>query len=443
MKFLTTPESTRLGIPAQVQASGVILLMGIIIMYWSFALNFVLGNTVRLMALFLGAILIGIAVLLRTGSRLSQYAMPLLVGVVYFGLLLLISKVQGHGDMTNPTLLPYTAVAFIMLLCGYLLGSERPFYSDASNRWIFVFCALACALNNLVIIRTLQSADVLARSTTVTRDSFNEFNPISVAFNTGCISAIFLGLAFVNRQFLKRLIYFVVFAVMLLLMLASASRGPALWMACTFLLALLMVRRHRYFDGRQRLYFFAIILIGLVVALIAYQASSAVSTRIDMLWTRYSHLLAALTEKTYAIDSSSSGRITIWTENLRNFREWLLMGLPNYSKYPHNFWLEILVRFGFLGIPLLLVSLYVMARLMIDIIRGTIPGDGEFAVIAILFLFAYLSNLTSLTLTSNRALFLGLGYFLGYYISLKKHRMAQPNRHRPPIRPRQNQQSAR
>ena len=82
--------------------------------------------------------------------------------------------------------------------------------------------------------------------------------------------------------------------------------------------------------------------------------------------------------------------------------------------YPHNQWLEILVRYGLLGVPLLLFSIFVFSKTMVRGLFGRYHLSPEWYFMALIFIFAYLQSLTSLRLDVNRVLWLGLGYMCGY-----------------------------
>ena len=107
---------------------------------------------------------------------------------------------------------------------------------------------------------------------------------------------------------------------------------------------------------------------------------------------------------------------------LSTWGQWILFGEENYVGYPHNQWIEILARFGLLGLPLLVMSLVLFVRLGWDLLTGKIHPDVEFSLIATLFVYSYLQSMSSLSLQVNRALWLGFGYLIGYYVERSKRR---------------------
>ena len=106
---------------------------------------------------------------------------------------------------------------------------------------------------------------------------------------------------------------------------------------------------------------------------------------------------------------------------------WWLNGLPKYNSYPHNQWLEIAVRFGMLGLPFLIFSLWSGTKALQRLIRGGPGLSREELVVYTLFVFAYLQSMSSLSLQVNRVLFLGFGYVLGAHAAQKGHEFILPS----------------
>ena len=123
------------------------------------------------------------------------------------------------------------------------------------------------------------------------------------------------------------------------------------------------------------------------------------------------------------IDVSTSSRQIYWQHYLSTIEDWILFGERGYTGYPHNQWLEILVRFGFLGVPLLFFSIFLFVILGINTLFKRITPDLEYTVITVLFVFGYLQSMTSLSLHQNRVLWLGFGYIFGLFISQRTQRV--------------------
>ena len=130
---------------------------------------------------------------------------------------------------------------------------------------------------------------------------------------------------------------------------------------------------------------------------------------------RFSGLLGSSNKTASGLDISANSRIEYWNHYASIFTDWILFGERFYNGYPHNQYLEILVRFGLLGIPLLILSLFVICQFIHSFLFKKKKRDFELTLVSAIFLFAYLSSLSSLNLEMNRAMFFGLGYFFGYF----------------------------
>ena len=68
------------------------------------------------------------------------------------------------------------------------------------------------------------------------------------------------------------------------------------------------------------------------------------------------------------------------------------------------------------------MSVVLFVRLGWDVLTRKMHPDVEFSLIATLFVYSYLQSITSLSLHVNRALWLGFGYLLGYFIERSRRR---------------------
>jgi hypothetical protein len=155
------------------------------------------------------------------------------------------------------------------------------------------------------------------------------------------------------------------------------------------------------------------------IILIVYRTNFAVAESFDVLLKRFESLYFNWTGQ--AEDLSASTREYYWEYYISKFAEWGLLGQKYYIGYPHNQWLEIGVRFGLLGIPMLITSLASIVIMAVMTLRKRAFISLEYSVVVTLFLFGYLQSMSSLSLQMNRVLWLGMGYVLGCWLS--RHRM--------------------
>jgi hypothetical protein len=173
-------------------------------------------------------------------------------------------------------------------------------------------------------------------------------------------------------------------------------------------------RYWRYISIKNLFVALAACILVIPVILLIYNTNYAVSERMDILIKRFEGMYYSFFGGGQApIDLSTSSRQMYWYQYYTTLKEWVILGERGYIGYPHNQWLEIFVRFGFLGLPLFLISIFLFVRLGIDTLFQRFRPDIEYSIITVIFVFGYMQSMTSLSLQANRVLWLGFGYVLG------------------------------
>jgi O-antigen ligase len=211
---------------------------------------------------------------------------------------------------------------------------------------------------------------------------------------------------------------------MTVLVLGSASRGAVMWGATVGVL-LLFVQRISFSRINRIVQVLALILISGLIVVYAARRFPVLEERIDHLKDRFVSLVDDM-ENTRIRDMSISARKSQLDFYRKEVRDWWLNGLPWYYGYPHNQWVEIAVRFGMLGLPFLIFSLWSVQKAVRRLLRGGTALTREELVVYTLFVFAYLQSMSSLSLQVNRALFLGFGYVLGAHVGQKEDATSRP-----------------
>ncbi len=161
----------------------------------------------------------------------------------------------------------------------------------------------------------------------------------------------------------------------------------------------------------------ALLLPGLVVL---YQSNYAIAERVDILIYRFTQLFDLFRKYGGDSDRSIGARQYAWNSYLSTIDQWIIFGEKRQNGYPHNQWLEIFIKFGLLGIPMFLMSIILFFKISWSAVREKLHPDIEFSIITTLFMFGYLSSMTSLSLQVNRVMWLGFGYLLGFYLQRSK-----------------------
>ena len=114
------------------------------------------------------------------------------------------------------------------------------------------------------------------------------------------------------------------------------------------------------------------------------------------------------------VDLSSQARQVYLANFYNEFYSFILLGQFNYKPYPHNIFLELIMRWGLIGVAvlfLILKSFYKAIYYVNSKIKSTFSIP---ILICILFVFCLLQSLSSLSLEMNRMLWLGLGFFITF-----------------------------
>lgn len=395
--------------------SGLLVIVGLILLYWSQALYFVAGNQMRLLSLVFGLGSIVAAAFLRAQWRVFQHAPLVIISGLYFCVLAFLTKFQGHAIWYDRIQLIFCVVCLILFWSGYILAREKrqDFFSTDQRLLIIVtIIAIICLLAFLQYVKNISFQGSL-------RD-FGEtaLNPVGVAYANTCLSLIFLVLGFTNKSLIKKSIYLFAASLALGVVMSSASRGAVIWGTCGIIYFLLLNRYWRYISAKNLFVALGACILLIPILLFIYSTNYAVSERMDILFKRFEAMYYSLFGVGGAsTDLSTSSRQYFWSYYYSTLKEWVIFGERGYIGYPHNQWLEIFVRFGFLGLPLFAISIFLFLRLGLDTLFQRFRPDVEYSLITALFVFGYMQSMTSLSLHANRVLWLGFGYVLGGFIA--------------------------
>ena len=395
--------------------SALLIIVGLIMLYWSQALYFVAGNQMRLLSLVFGLGSIVAAVCLRARERIFQHAPLVIISGLYFCALAFLTKLQGHAIWYDTTQLIFCVVCLILFWSGYILAREKKQdFTSADQRTLVIFAGIAI-ICLLAFLRYVKDISFQGSG----RD-FGEtmLNPVGVAYANTCLCLVFLVLGVANRRLIIKSIHLLAASLALGVVLSSASRGAVIWGVCAIIYFLLLNRYWRYISAKNSLVALGACILLVPLLLFIYSTNYAVYERMDILFRRFEGMFYSLFGGGQStIDMSTSGRQMYWYQYYSTLKEWVILGERGYVGYPHNQWLEIFVRFGFLGLPLFAISIFLFLRLGVDTLFQRFRPDVEYSLITVLFVFGYMQSMTSLTLHANRVLWLGFGYILGGFIA--------------------------
>jgi O-antigen ligase len=231
-----------------------------------------------------------------------------------------------------------------------------------------------------------------------------DLNAVGVAYAQGQLLLLFLWLFAREKLAFMKYILIVALVSILVIMILTGSRGALLYVVVT----LVFFYRHLILY----LFNFKTFLISLIIGvslMYTIKENEFLNFKITALADRFTSALYYL-EGTKE-DGSLRARKEIQTVFYDNYDE-MLLGYEGYRPYPHNQFIEIYMRWGLIGLPLLIISLFsFLSAIKLIKKKNRVTSSIDYLVIS-LFFFCFLQSMSSLTLEMNRLMFFGLGYFV-------------------------------
>jgi O-antigen ligase len=400
--------------------SGLFVIVGLILLHLSEPMYFVGGDTTRLGSLALGFGLILAAAYLRTRRNLFRHV-PFVIGSgAYFTVLIFLSYLQNHMLWNDGRQQVFCVVCIFMFWTGFILAREKRQDFVSADKWSLVGVAGVAIVCLLAFLRFVKDVSFEGSER---RFGETVLNPVGVAYANTCLGLVFVVLGILNKNLIRSVVYLLAACCAFFVVLSSASRGALIWGSCALVFLLLLNRNRKYFSAKNLAIAVGSFLVLIPICAALYTTNYAIAERIDILIGRFITMFDSLFGGGQAgTDRSISARQILLQDWISTFDQWIWLGEKNYEVYPHNQWLEILLRFGLMGIPLLIMSVVLFFGLCWDVLTRKMHPDVEFSLIATLFVYAYLQSMSSLSLQMNRALWLGFGYLIGYYVERSKRR---------------------
>ena len=390
-----------------------LLTIGLILMLSNVSFYFLFGIIIRYAALLFGILLIFYAAWKRGKPYITKSVPLFLLFGIYFALLGILSFLQGHAISYDYKKQIFSLIAFGCFCSGYLLAISKTVYIENFKSWKVRVFTVITIFSMIGFIQYYESISFHGTARGYGADT--ALNPVGIAFLYTSLLLVFFTLTILSRNVIDKILYSIAILTSAGVIVTTASRGALIWAFCTILFYFTS-QREKYFKFKN---FFLVLIFGAIIIFsgaIIFSNNVILGESIEILIKRFTSLLDVFNNsKVSQSDLSANARLYYWEYYFKNFSDWILFGEKNYVGYPHNQYLEILVRFGLLGIPLLLFSFYIIITLIKKFTRKLSAYDIELSMILVIFLFSYLSSLSSLSLEVNRGLWLGLGYFAGYF----------------------------
>ena len=297
---------------------------------------------------------------------------------------------------------------FVIFLAGMIFAQMRAYPRPPPQQWFLSAVGAVFFVLSLNFYNFAAGSFVSSESRTMIYEGVNS---ISLGYLAGLMGTAFFALSIRLKHWFHRVIFGLCAFVMLLSLVAVAARGAFLYFVLT---ALFM----SFLTFRFSIAFYKSLMTFVVVAGIGTAGLMAVKS--EFLIMRWEYLMDRFMPTVdyfrgyhdAGAQDATAGRSEIYGHYLEQFSSWWLKGLSGYSgAYPHNFFLEVGVRFGLLGIPILIVWFLVVKKVfIISLYRERVdPFD---ATVVAIFVFTVLQSMTSMSLEMFRAMWASMGYLL-------------------------------
>ncbi|MGJ8638309.1 MAG: hypothetical protein ACSHYA_02855 [Opitutaceae bacterium] len=359
--------------------------------------------TLSFLIFFSSAFLLGIA---RGKTELVGYA--LWVGS-YAICILGNSAFNGHGFLfTGRGAFFGFTYHFLIFLAGMVFAHLRAYPRQPPRGWFLTVIGVVFFLLSANFYRFVAGSLISFEGRGMIYEGINS---ISMGYLAGLMGVVFFTLSIRLKLSLHRVIFGLCSFIMVLTLVSVAARGAFLYFFLTVLFMSFLTFRFSIEFIKNLMTFAVVALLGFVA--LAVFKSEFLVIRWTYLMDRFMPTLDYLRGyQDVAAVGATSGRSELYGYYLEQFGAWWFNGLSGYSgDYPHNFFIEVGVRFGLLGIPILVVLFFVMKKIFIlSSYREKI--DAFDATVMAIFIFCFLQSMTSMSLEMFRALWASMGYLL-------------------------------
>lgn len=381
------------------------LLLGVFLLVWSINGYFIGGNLLKMVLLILG-----FGFILVTSFTLPKHKSFVNFGLITFSFLILywlIAVIRNQKTITV-SILVFDVICFLLMLAGYVLAKNLSYLKNVSPK-IIIFIAIMSILGGLMFIKyqsqmLLESA-VGGAGRAVTEDDESGINVIGIAYANAIVFFIlyyFLTYCKV-RKWVKWLLFLSMFSIIFVI-LTTQSRGALIYIA----LILIIKNFKKLWSFSSLLKSIKVFFFTIIAFIILLYFFPAMQEKLDGTINRFQTLLE-LSDDVEA-DQSSYERTLIMKDFFENIGDVIFLGMERYKPYPHNQFIEIIMRWGiFFGLPLIIFSIGSFFKAFKILLKGV--DNNPFAnLILFIFIFSFFQSLSSMSLEMNRMFWFGLGF---------------------------------
>ncbi|MEO5893096.1 MAG: hypothetical protein ABIQ31_22795 [Ferruginibacter sp.] len=388
-----------------------LLVVGLFFLVWSVNGFFIGGNTVKMFLLLSGfALIIATSFNFLKDIKFIKFVVFTLVMLLSFWF---IAYIQDQYTLKT-SIIVFDMICYLLLLCGYLMGRNIQRFGKLNNRVILLLSVLTI----LGVFMYVKFQSVLELSATQTNRAVieegddNVINVIGIAYTNAIIFFVLYHIltTYKPRGWLRTTVFFSMIATFFLIF-STQSRG-----AIIYIILILLLDNFYRFTALKNIFkiilsviFITFFTLALYIQVI--DSFPVLGDKMEGALSRFASL-QKLTDNVQA-DQSSYERTLLIQDFYSNIGSIIVFGQQKYTPYPHNQFLEIIMRWGiFFGLPVLIFSVLNFLK-SLQILLKRITFSPLLNLIVLLFLFSFLQSMSSMSLEMNRILWLGLGFLAG------------------------------
>jgi hypothetical protein len=386
--------------------------LGIFLLVWSVNGYFIGGELLKYALLFLGfGLIVGTTLfsLPKDSSFFRFCSVSFIILTVYWFVAILLNQAT-----TQTTIILFDIVCYFLLISGYLTAKNLNYFTQVNYKtivFIIVLTIFGCVM--YVKYQSMLSADyTLAHTRDVVEEGDESgINVIGVSYTNAII--FFIIYYFLSFFELKKNIKIGLLLSLMLtffLILYTQSRGALIYLILILILDNLKKINTVTKVLKYTLVTFILLFLLSIFTIKIIEINPVIGDKLQGTLDRF-QLFLDVTDDIKA-DPSTYQRALFIDELTNDIDNIIFFGQEEYRPYPHNQFIEIVMRWGFfLGLPLIWVSISSMFK-SLKIIMKDLVLNPTVNLMVILFLFSFFQSLSSMSLEMNRLFWLSLGFVL-------------------------------
>lgn len=394
------------------------LVLGIFFLFWSVNGFFIGGNALKIFLLLFGFVLILISVSgIPKDNKFKKFSFFSLLFLFLFWIVAFL-----NNQLTTKTdIIVFDVICYLLLIFGYLIARNYTLFSKVDVKFILVITLIT--IIGVVLYMKFQAVLDLQTASSDSRSVIEDggdtsINVIGIAYINAMV--FFILYNFISTYTLNGRIKLIVLLGMIstfFLIISTQSRGALIYIV--LILIIKNVFKLKSFKNiiKTILLISSVLLLTILVYDKTKESFPVLEEKIGGAFERF-QVLMEFTENAKADESSyeRSLKIERFYNDIENI---IIIGQKEYEPYPHNQYVEIIMRWGvILGLPLIILSVFNFYKSLKILIQNTYQSS-IVMLFVLLFAFAYLQSLTSMSLEMNRMFWLGLGFMIGLPSSSK------------------------